>query len=217
MIRKLKTLSSDFLGVYMRVLEDIAFVSRGIDEETEEALVSVLDVSVKKITLANTYLIGSMMTGNSNGLVISGMADPSEIGDDVGGRNILILKDKVNAVGNDIVTNDKSAIIHRGFSKSSEKKISDCLGVETIKDSIGGIKTVGSVSVLTKKGMIVTPTVTEEEIAKLTDYFGVQAKPGTANFGSIYVGSSMVANSNGVLVGTKSTPIEIGRIDEVLS
>jgi translation initiation factor 6 len=65
--------------------------------------------------------------------------------------------------------------------------------------------------------MIVTPTVTEEEIAKLTDYFGVQAKPGTANFGSIYVGSSMVANSNGVLVGTKSTPIEIGRIDEVLS
>ena len=57
--------------------------------------------------------------------------------------------------------------------------------MEVIKTSVGGIKTVGSVSVLTKKGMIVTPTVTEDELEFLSHLFKVEAKPGTANFDSI--------------------------------
>ncbi|MGC8514955.1 MAG: translation initiation factor IF-6 [Thermoplasmata archaeon] len=217
MIEKFSALSSDFIGVYMRTFEDITYIPAQISSESESEVGRILGTETQRIMLANSYLIGSMMTGNSNGMILSAMADLDDIKNADGSRNILVLKDKVNAIGNDIVANDHAAIIHRGFSKASVKKIEDCLGVEVIKTAVGGIKTVGSVSVLTKKGMIVTPTVTEDELEFLSNLFKVEAKPGTANFGSIYVGSSIVANSNGVLVGTKSTPIEIGRIDEVLS
>jgi translation initiation factor 6 len=217
MIEKFSALSSDFIGVYMRTFEDITYIPVQMDSESESEVGRILGTETQRVMLANSYLIGSMMAGNSNGMVLNSMADKDNLKIGNGSRNILVLKDKVNAIGNDIVTNDHAAIIHRGFSKTSVKKIEDCLGVEVIKTSIGGIKTVGSVSVLTKKGMIVTPTVTEDEIEFLSNLFKVEAKPGTANFGSIYVGSSIVANSTGVLVGTKSTPIEIGRIDEVLS
>ncbi|EQD38730.1 Translation initiation factor IF6 [mine drainage metagenome] len=217
MIEKFSALSSDFIGVYIRTFDDITYIPSPMDARAETEVQRILGTETRRIMLANSYLVGSMMTGNSNGLILSGMADPSDIREDSNGRNILILGDKVNAIGNDVVANDRAAIIHRGFSKSSVKKIEDCLGVEVIKTSIGGSKTVGSVSILTKKGMLVTPTVSEEELEFLSNFFKVEAKPGTANFGSMYLGSSIVANATGVLVGTKSTPIEIGRIDEVLS
>jgi translation initiation factor 6 (aeIF-6) len=65
--------------------------------------------------------------------------------------------------------------------------------------------------------MIVTPGATEEEIKFLSELFKTNVKAGTANFGSIYVGASILANSKGVLVGADTTPIELGRIDDVLS
>jgi translation initiation factor 6 len=38
----------------------------------------------------------------------------------------------------------------------------------------------------------------------------------TANYGSALVGACMVANSKGAVVGSKTTPIELGRIEEGL-
>ena len=86
-----------------------------------------------------------------------------------------------------------------------------------MKGTIGGIKTVGSASVLSAKGMLVTPDADEEEMKFLSDLFKVPVKSGTANFGNMYVGSSILANSKGVLVGKDTTPVEIGRIDDILS
>ncbi len=194
----------------------MAYAPFSLEDEEENKISSALKVPVHKIVLADSYLIGSMMAGNSNGMIFSGMASIDGL-NGFGDRNTLVLKDKINAIGNDIVANDHAALIHRGFSKNSVKQIEDCLGVEAIKSSIGGIKTVGSVAVLTPKGMLVTPTATEEEVDFLSHLFHVNVKLGTANFGSIYVGSSMVANSKGVLIGSRSTPIEVGRADEVFA
>ncbi|MDS0256110.1 translation initiation factor IF-6 [Thermoplasmatales archaeon AK] len=216
MIRKISILRSNFIGVYARTWEDIAFLPRMVEDDVVRQFQDVLGVDVRLTQINNSSLIGSMMVMNSNGLVINQIGDDATLGD-LGDRNVLFLKDKVNAVGNDILVNDRGAIIHRAFSASSKRKIEDTLGVEVIKGSIGGIKTVGSAAVLTKKGLLVTPEATEEEINFLSDFFKTPAKSGTANFGNIYVGSSVVANSKGVFVGTDTTPIEIGRIDDVLS
>ncbi|EQD75670.1 translation initiation factor IF-6 [mine drainage metagenome] len=94
--------------------------------------------------------------------------------------------------------------------------ISDALGVEVLRQTIGGIKTVGSASIVTNKGMLVNPETNDEEIDQLSKFFKVPVKAGTANYGSIFVGSCMIANSKGALVGWDTTPIEIGRIDDVL-
>ncbi len=216
MIRKTSILRSNFIGVYARVWEDVAFVPAPIEDYSLRDIEEGLQVKTEKILIDNANLIGSLMVINSKGIILPVNSDKLEL-KLASDRNILYLKDRINAVGNDIVTNDRAAMVHKGYTASSIKKISDALDVEVVKGTIGGIKTVGSASVLSAKGMLVTPDADEEEMKFLSDLFKVPVKSGTANFGNMYVGSSILANSKGVLVGKDTTPVEIGRIDDILS
>ncbi|MCL4330700.1 MAG: translation initiation factor IF-6 [Candidatus Thermoplasmatota archaeon] len=216
MIRKTSILRSNFIGVYARVWEDVAFVPVPIEDDSLRDIEEGLQVKTEKILIDNSNLIGSLMVLNSRGIILPVNSEKLDL-NLASGRNILYLKDRINAVGNDIVANDHAAMVHRGYTASSIKKIADTLDVEVVKGTIGGIKTVGSASVLSAKGMLVTPDADEEEMKFLSDLFKVPVKSGTANFGNMYVGSSILANSKGVLVGKDTTPVEIGRIDDILS
>ncbi|PYB69172.1 MULTISPECIES: translation initiation factor IF-6 [unclassified Thermoplasma] len=216
MIRKTSVLRSNFIGIYAKAWDDVAFITMMADDKTVADFQEVLQVDVRKISIDNSSLIGTMMVMNSNGLIVPYGSEIAGLGD-LDGRNVLQLKDKINAIGNDIIANDHGAIIHKNFSNRSRKEIEDTLGVETIRTTIGNILTVGSAGILTSKGMLVNPETDEDELEFLKDFFKVSVKSGTANFGSIYVGASIVANSKGVLVGKDTTPIEMDRIDDVLS
>jgi len=215
-IRKTSVLRSNFIGIYAKAWDDVAFITMMADEKTVADFQEVLQVDVRRISIDNSSLIGTMMVMNSNGLIVPYGSEITGLGD-LDGRNVLQLKDKINAIGNDIIANDHGAIIHKNFSNRSRKEIEDTLGVETIRTTIGNILTVGSAGILTSKGMLVNPETDDDELEFLRDFFKVSVKSGTANFGSIYVGASIVANSKGVLVGKDTTPIEMDRIDDVLS
>lgn len=217
MIQKISILLSNFIGVYARAWEDVVFLPSNVEDDVAAQISEGLQVPVERLLIDNSSLVGAFMALNSNGIVISRNGTEHTFSDELSGRNILILKDKVNAIGNDVIANDHAAMIHKSFTASSQKKIEDVLGVEVVKGTIGGIKTVGSAAVLTKKGMLVTPEASEEEMRTLSNLFKVPVKEGTANFGNMYVGSSIVANSKGVFVGKETTPIETGRIDDILS
>lgn len=217
MIRKISILKSNYIGVYARAWDDIAILPTTVEEEVAFDVKEILGVEVKKTLVNNSNLIGSMTVMNSTGVIVAQNGWEGGFELEMAGRNILYLKDKFNAVGNDIISNDHAAMIHTGFNQSSRMKIEDALGVEVIKGTIGGIKTVGSVAVVTQKGMLVTPESSEEEQEFLSNLFKVPVKAGTANFGNMYIGSSIIANSKGILVGKDTTPIEIGRIDDIFS
>ncbi|MEM0139709.1 MAG: translation initiation factor IF-6 [Ferroplasma sp.] len=218
MIKKLSIFESDFVGVFIKVFNDMAFIPRNLPDETELIIKEALNVHTERIIIDNFSLIGTMLVFNSNGIVVSGLANEDNFsGVDLGGRNITFLKDRLNAIGNNIITNDRAAFIHPSFTESSEAAIKDTLGVEVIKSPIGDVKTVGSVAVLNSNGMLVTPEATEDEIANLKDIFHINVNTGTANYGSIYVGASIATNSNGIITGNATTSIELGRIDDTLS
>ncbi len=218
MIKKLSIFDSDFIGVYAKVFNDFAFVPRNMPEESRISIEETLKVKTAGIIVDNFSLIGTMLVFNSSGIVVSGLSSKDDFsGIDLGGRRLVFLKDRLNAVGNNIITSDRAAVIHPSFTESSEKVIADTLDVEIIKTPIGGVSTVGSVTVLNDKGMLVTPEATEEEITTLSDIFHLPVKTGTANYGSYYIGASILANSNGILVGNATTSIELGRIDDIFS
>lgn len=217
MIKKISILKSNYIGVYARAWEDVAILPTTVEDEVIADFQEILGVEIRKTQINSSNLIGSMSVINSNGLIVAQNGWEKGFEVQFPDRNILYLEDKFNAVGNDIVANDHAALIHTGFNNTSRKKIQDTLGVEVIKGTIGGIKTVGSVSVVTQKGMLVTPEASEEEQEFLSNFFKVPVKAGTANFGNMYIGSSIIANTKGVLVGKDTTPIELGRIDDILS
>ncbi len=218
MIKKLSIFSSDFIGVYIKAYGNTALIPRNLDEESENIIRDILGVKTFRVMINNFSLIGTMVAFNSNGIVVSGLSSPDDFSDtNIDGRNILFLKDRLNAVGNNIITNDRAAVIHPSFTESSEKAISDTLGVEVARSAIAGVKTVGSVAVLNDNGMLVSPESGDEEIKKLSDLFGIRVNTGTANYGSYYLGASIITNSKGILVGNATTSIELGRIDDTLS
>ena len=217
MIKKASILKSNFIGIYARAWDDLVLLPANVEKQEVEEFEETLGVKSRKLFIDNSGLIGTMTVMNSNGIIVPGSASRNDFSEGLNGRNVLFLNDKINAIGNDIIANDNAAIIHKDFNNTSRKLIEDTLGVEVIKSTIGGIKTVGSAVVVTGKGMLVTPEASDEELEFLSGNFKVQAKAGTANFGNMYLGSSIVANTRGVLVGRDTTPIEIGRIDDILS
>jgi translation initiation factor 6 len=97
------------------------------------------------------------------------------------------------------------------------KRIEETFKVPVYKGTIGSLKTVGMTAVATNKGLICHPKATEDEINHLKKVFNVNVMIGTVNHGVPMIGSGLIANSNGAIVGSLTTGIEMGRIEEALN
>jgi len=60
------------------------------------------------------------------------------------------------------------------------------------------------------------PRTTESELKEISSFFKVPASVATLNYGTPYLGACAVANSKGAYIGFKSTPIELGRLEDGL-
>jgi translation initiation factor 6 len=96
------------------------------------------------------------------------------------------------------------------------KKISGILGVPVHKGTIASFGTVGMAAVVTNKGCLCHPKVTDEEKQRLEKIFDVNVMIGTVNHGFPMIGSGLVANTKGAIIGKMTTGIEMGRIEEAL-
>ena len=71
-------------------------------------------------------------------------------------------------------------------------------------------------AVVTNKGCLCHPKVTDEEKNLLKKVFDVNVMIGTVNHGVPMIGSGLVANTKGAIIGNLTTGIEMGRIEEAL-
>ncbi|MDH7507109.1 MAG: translation initiation factor IF-6 [Candidatus Thermoplasmatota archaeon] len=205
------------VGVYCRTNEDIAFVRKGLSKKVKNILQSVLDVKVVELSIADATIIGSLLCLNSNGAIVTDFADDESVKTiEDNGLEVCIIKDKLNAAGNDILVNDKGALVHPDLKDESIDDIRKTLKVPVYRGTIGSLKTVGMAAVVTNKGLLCHPKASEEEKSKLEKVFGVNVMIGTVNHGSPVIGSGLVANTKGAIIGKLTTGIEMGRIEEAL-
>jgi len=205
------------IAVFAAVNESVAFVAADASQEFINDLERGLEVEVKLMTVAGSFVIGSLVALNSNGAVISGLADPREASLISAVLPCTALDDPLNAAGNNILANDKGAILSTYYEKPSVKAIEEALGVECVQADIAGCATVGSVCRVTNKGCICHPDATDEDIDLLKDVLKVSAVRTTVNHGGRMVGAGVLANSKGAVMGDETTPIEMGRIEEGLA
>ena len=204
------------LGVFCAVNEDIALIAEPVAEQVVEDLKEVLGVDVILTTIAGSTVVGSLVAMNSNGVVFSNLAEKHEVAKVPSSLQVGYMPAKVNAAGNNILVNDNGACVHPGVTKGTVEMLEDVLGVEVQKRSIAGIDTVGSVCIVTSKGLVCHPRTTEDERNALTELFKVPVSLATLNYGTPYLGACAVANSKGAYVGASSTPIEVGRLEDGL-
>ena len=154
---------------------------------------------------------------NSNGAAVSGLAEEAELEIIRKQIPIVLLPDYINAAGNNILVNDHGAVVNPDFPDSIMKQLEELFGVEVVRSAIAGCNTIGSLCKCNNKGCVCTIDATDDDVELLKEVLKVQeVQRTTVNHGSKYVGSGVIANSKGALVGDATTPIEMGRLEEGL-
>jgi len=174
-----------------------------------------LSVRSVRTTVGGTNVVGSLLAMNATGAVTTGFATPEERSG-FGDLAVLVLPHRLNAAGNNILCNDRGAVVHPGYDDRTLRLIGDTLGVPVARGTIAGMRTIGSAGVATNKGVLAHPHATEAELSLVRDVLKVPAMITTANYGTAQLGACMVANSKGAVVGGRTTSIELGRIEEGL-
>jgi translation initiation factor 6 len=218
----MKVITLDFygdnnLGLFGKACDKFCLISNLLEEKKLKIIKNALKVDIFSLTLADTELIGLFCAFNSNGILLPKIVNRKEIeAIKKIGINVEILKTKFTALGNLILCNDKGALISDVFSKAEKKKIENCLDVESEYCSFAGLNIPGSCGVSTNKGCVVHRDCNDEEIEKIKSLLKVKVGVGTINFGSPFIGSGVIANSNGILVGSLTTAPEMENLIEIL-
>jgi translation initiation factor 6 len=206
------------LGVFCRANDDIAFIRKGLPKKVKDKIISVLGIDLIELNISDATIVGSLLTFNSNGAIVCDFIDEDSLKIiESHGLKVTVISDKINAVGNDILVNDNGALVHPDFKDKTIKNIQKTLEVPVFRGTIGSLKTVGMAAVVTNKGLLCHPKVTDDEKRNLEKIFRVNVMIGTVNHGSPVIGSGIVANSKGAIIGNLTTGIEMGRIEEALN
>jgi translation initiation factor 6 len=218
-VAKVNVFGNPNVGVYVFANDYFAFIPPGLTPSERDLIAEILDVEVIEVTIAQTRLIGVLMNGNNNGLILARNILPDElerIRQATRDMNVIVLDSKNNAVGNLVVANSRYALAYPFLNDREIKQISDALGVEVERGSIANVPTVGSALVVTDKGGIIHPEASDEEIETLSRKFKVPITPGTVNFGVAFIRTGLVANNKGAIVGEETTGPELARIQMAL-
>jgi translation initiation factor 6 len=205
------------VGIYCRANDSVVFLQNSLPTKVKKLVADVLGVKAVDLSIADCTIIGSLLTFNSHGAIVTAYANKEALQTiEHQGLKVFPIKDVINAAGNDILANDHGALVHPDLKNATIKKISDTLGVPVQKGTIASFGTVGMAAVVTNKGCLCHPKVTSEEKEHLSRVFDVEVMIGTVNHGFPMIGSGLVANTKGAIIGNRSTGIEMGRIEEAL-
>jgi len=200
------------IGLFGFATDSYAIAPKDIDTK-------VLKVKAIDVRVARTMLAGLFLAGNSNGILAPWiMADDEtrKLQDFAKKLGIPVtkIKSKQTALGNLVVCNDKGAIVSP-LLRENMHEIKKTLGVRVMEGRLMNLDIPGSLCVATNEGLLLNMHASAADLKFAKKALGVEGDVGTVNFGSGFVKSGIIANSNGLIIGSESTGPEISRAAEV--
>ena len=211
-------LGSPNVGLYCVCTEEIAILPYGITAKKARRFSETLEVETCSTDIGGCRLLGALIAGNSNGIILPNFAEAEEI---MRIRshlniNIQVIAEKRNALGNMILANDNGAVVDPRLPREVLGVIGDVLGVEIVKGEIVGLPCIGAFAATTNKGVLAHPSIREDEKRKIQEVLKVPVETGTINGGIPYVKAGIIANSKGAVVGSFTTGPELMAVTRTL-
>lgn len=209
---------SAYVGVFARATNSTVLVRPDADDDLVADLSAELEVPPFRTTVGGSSTVGALATGNENGLLVSGRVLDAERErlEEAVDVPVSELPGTVNAAGNVVLANDYGAYVHPDLPREAVQAVRDGLGVPVERGDLAGVRTVGMAAVATNEGVLCHPKATDEELDHVEAVLDVRADVGTINYGAALVGSGLVANDAGYVVGQDTTGPELGRIEDAL-
>jgi len=209
---------SPYVGVFARATNDCLLVRPDIEADLRGSCGEELDVTVVPTTVGGSGTVGALAVGNSNGLVVSNRLRDRERERivEATGLSVTELPGRINAAGNVVLANDNGAYVHPDLPRKAVQAVKEGLDVPVQRGDIAGVQTVGTAGVATDRGVLCHPKSTDKQLDEVEAHLDVPADIGTINYGGPLVGSGLIANDHGYIVGNDTTGPELGRIDSAL-
>lgn len=205
------------IGLYGFATNKYCLLGREVPDKAAQQIGHVLNVPVHKITVCGTSMIGVFCAGNETKLLLPHIAFEAEVRQiERLGIPCELIKTRLTALGNNILCNDKGALVNPGFSAEAKKRIRQALDVRLNLGMIAELPTVGSVSVVNKNCAVLHQHAKKLEQKQIEQLLGVPTDTATINRGSPYIRSGVLANDTGLVVSDQSWGPEIGYVDNAL-
>ena len=204
------------IGFYGLATDDYCLLGSQPNKTFLTKIENTLKTKVKITTVTGTELIGLFAAGNTKGIILPKIAEEHEVEKikKMLGINVLVLKSRQTALGNMLVCNDSGCLIPESLKKFN-KEIADVLDCDVEIGTVAGLDIIGSSAVANNRGCLCHREATDEEMKKIKSLLKVNVDVGTAGYGSPFIRSSIIVNSNGIVFSELSTGPEIGRFEEV--
>jgi len=217
MLGKGMIFGNPYVGVFCSANENVAVVPFATEPEFPEKVRKALCLeNVVRLSVDGCSTLGALIRMNSNGAVAAQSIYKEEIRKLEPFLEITSIPERYNAMGNNVLANDNGALVNPDFDDRTLVLISKALKVPVERGTVAGYVTIGSAAVVTNKGALCHPHTSSYEMEVMERVFGVKPQLCTANYGTGQVGACMIANSRGALVGERTTPIELGKVEEGL-
>ncbi len=204
------------IGVYCFANENIAIVPPGLTKRKIGQFAETLDVEVCSTTIASSTLVGAMVTGNSNAILVPHTISDYELKRIEEFAKVVIVDSRWTALGNVILTNDNGAVVHPEASSYVLRAVNDELKVKSVSGMLGTLPFVGALGVATNKGAMLSPNTTQEELDVVKSVLHVETDLSSTNGGVPFVKSGILANSKGAVVGPLTCGAELMQISRTL-
>eukprot|EP00696_Hemimastix_kukwesjijk_P013970 gnl/Hemi2/27846_TR9197_c0_g1_i1.p1 gnl/Hemi2/27846_TR9197_c0_g1~~gnl/Hemi2/27846_TR9197_c0_g1_i1.p1 ORF type:complete len:245 (-),score=107.88 gnl/Hemi2/27846_TR9197_c0_g1_i1:243-977(-) len=212
--------SSD-IGVFATLTNSYCLVALGGSQNFYSVFEAELaqHIPVIHMTIAGTRIIGRLVVGNKNGLLVPITTDDTELQHI---RNSLPdsvivqrVEERLSALGNVISCNDHVALIHPDVDRETEEIIQDVLGVEVFRHTVAGNALVGSYAKFSNQGGLVHPLCSLEEQQELSTLLQVPIVAGSVNRGSDVIGAGLAVNDWCAFCGLDTTSTEIAVVESI--
>jgi translation initiation factor 6 len=215
-IRRMDINGSPYLGVYCAASESALFIPVMVEDGPLDNISEALGTPAQRLTIGGSTILGSLMCLNSRGALVPSFIEETELRMLKARLEVGTISGRMNACGNNVLAGEKAAMVNPRLPAGARKLLADVLDVEVTAGTVAGMGIVGAAAVVTGRGILCHPKSTPEEREALEELFGLEARIGTANYGAPLMGACLVANTRGCAVGTPTTGIEMGRIEEAL-
>lgn len=206
------------VGLYGFATDKYCIIGREVPEKLYQKIQEVLNVKkIIPMTIAGTSLIGVFLNGNNKVLLVPSVAFPQEL--EILDKNKIKYKTidtKYTCLGNNMIITDKACVISEDYGQREIKQLTNAFGFDILKSKIANHNTLGSLAVHTKKAILCHHDILENEAKLLVKTTKTEVATGTVNMGNPFVGSGILCNNHGMVIGELSGGPEIMNADEAL-
>jgi translation initiation factor 6 len=203
------------IGLFCYANDKYCLVPYGMHDNQKKKFEEVLKVPVHEASAAGTDLLGVFFAGSDDCLLVPEIMFDSEL------RRLhelkidyKVVKSELTALGNNLLVSKNMCIASPEYPDSVIKEIEKDLKIPVKKGKISDFDIVGSLAKGNTKGLLVSSDIAEFEKKFLKDNLKLNITTGTVNFGSPYISSGVVCNSNGFIIAESSGGPEIQNADE---